>query len=115
MARRLNKCQRDKCTRPSFKRRPRQPPTCTILSMTTGQENKNQLSQKVFWGLLGAALATVVALTAVQLVSDSTVTTLTVLSVASAVAFLICRHKPQMPRTKIDLLAKNVFPLWGII
>jgi diguanylate cyclase (GGDEF)-like protein/putative nucleotidyltransferase with HDIG domain len=82
--------------------------------MTATSLNKKHTLEKGLWALLGTAMATVVMIAIAQLFASS-LGTFTALGVAILVSALICRHRFQIPGSKIEVLTKHIIALWGII
>ena len=75
---------------------------------------KHELASKAFLVLLLTAFVAVAAIAITWALGLSGIRLIS-LGVGSLVAILICRHKLQIPRTKLRILPKDIFALWGVI
>jgi diguanylate cyclase (GGDEF)-like protein/putative nucleotidyltransferase with HDIG domain len=82
--------------------------------MTQSREKKSKLSAMTFRGLIAVVFLVILAISVVRMANVS-ISKLVVLGVASLVALLVCRHRLQIPRTKIRILAKDIFALWAVL
>jgi len=82
--------------------------------MTETATTKLQPEGKAFLAVLLGVFAVVmgVAVTHVASLSGSRLVSL---GVGSIIAILICAHRLQIPRTKLRILPKDIFALWGVV
>ena len=82
--------------------------------MTENETTKLQPKGKVFLAVLLGVFAVVmgIAVTHAFGLSGSRFASL---AVGSFIAILICKHKLQIPRTKLRVLPKDIFALWGVV
>lgn len=79
-------------------------------SATTRLHPEGKAFLAVLLGIFGVVMAIAIAH-----VLGLPGTRLTPLGIGSIVAVLICRHKLQIPRTKLRILPKDIFALWGVV
>jgi diguanylate cyclase (GGDEF)-like protein/putative nucleotidyltransferase with HDIG domain len=85
-----------------------------LPEMAKSRAEKGKLLIKAFWSLVVAVFVAIVTVSLIRMIS-APISKLVVLGVASLVAMLVCRHRLQIPRTKIRVLAKDIFALWGVL